>query len=279
MIIILSVALGCETETKYEEKEIDVLPVVLDDKYIITTFIDDPQFVHPAGMITHENNIIICNQKNNCLSIYDMSGTRLRDVGALGNAPLEFNKPTGITKDSNYFYVIDANNHRIQVIDFEFRFVKEYAIPNFADQNFSYFFDIALLNDEIYISSNAMKPDAHKLMYITDDNTWHSVSKDFIGYLFADDNTIYALDYLELFHNKEKNTAESGKSELYVLENESITKKFSLPYKNTFMDFLLIYNIFFFFFDINGEYILYYDNAFYISITELGTVYKIECAE
>lgn len=300
LIIILTLLFsGCNTQTNPEDRDIDIIKEEINNEYTISTLIEDPSNIYPAGIIFHSDKLLICNQKNNCISIYDLNGQKLQDIGTLGNGPLEFNKPTGITLDDSFYYIIDANNHRIQVIDHNFTYIKEIPIPNFADQNFSYFFDIAVGNEQIFLSSNAMKPDASKLISIVD-NAIVDISKDFIGFISYNDDKLYAIDYLELFRNGKNNTAVSGKSDFFILNNNKLVQSASLPYKNTFMDFL-VYNDLLYCIngafhrldvydqsgnyietlakfpehDVNSQYIMMYNDEFYITITEHGIVYKV----
>lgn len=299
-VIFMFLFSSCNTQTNPEGRDIEIIKSKLNDSYSISAFIEDPNNIYPAGIIYHDDKLLICNQKNNCISIYNLSGQKIQDIGTLGSGPLEFNKPTGITKDDSYYYIIDANNHRIQVIDYDYFYIKEIPIPNFADQNFSYFFDIAVSDEKIFLSSNAMKPDASKLISIANDDVV-DIAKDFIGFIYSDNRKIYAIDYLELFRNGKNNSAISGKSDFYILNDNQLIKSASLPYKNTFMDFL-VYNDLLYCIngafhrldvydqagnyvetlakfpkhDVSSQYIIMHDNIFYVTITEHGTVYKIE---
>lgn len=109
----------------------------------------------PNGIICRENDILICDVAANNIRILDLSGNKLSEIGKLGNAPLEFIRPTGIAQTDQYIYVIDSGNDRIQVLDHNFTFVYEIALPHFLSEE--YFIDIAVTAEEsICLSTNCL---------------------------------------------------------------------------------------------------------------------------
>ncbi len=81
-----------------------------------------------CGMIAFDNCIILVDNKNGQLLVADKNGDVKERVGKLGSAPLEFQKPTGITKDDQYVYVLDDGNSRVQILDHKLNYVKEFVI-------------------------------------------------------------------------------------------------------------------------------------------------------
>ena len=76
-------------------------------------------FNGPAGLAIQSNDrIVVVDQFNNRIQVFDPSGESLFNFGSLGSGDGELNLPCGITTDGNdNIIVLDSGNNRIQVFD------------------------------------------------------------------------------------------------------------------------------------------------------------------
>ena len=83
----------------------------------------DGMFKYPKGMaVTDKDEIVVADQLNDRVQVFDSNGTFLRFFGHQGENAGEFKHPFGIAinKDKNIF-VADNGNHRIQILIWEGR--------------------------------------------------------------------------------------------------------------------------------------------------------------
>jgi 3-phytase len=67
--------------------------------------------------------VIVTGKSTHRLDVYDGdSGARLREVGGKGSAPGSFDRPNGIAVAGDRLYVVERDNHRVQVL----------SLPDFA---------------------------------------------------------------------------------------------------------------------------------------------------
>ena len=76
--------------------------------------------------VDKDSNIYVSDSENNRILKFDSKGIFLVDVGCSGSNELEFDAPLGIcySKTNNLLYVCDRDNHRIQVLTTDLKFVK-----------------------------------------------------------------------------------------------------------------------------------------------------------
>ena len=69
--------------------------------------------------------LIATGKSSHRLTVYDAEdGTRLREFGGEGAGPGQFNRPNGIAVYGDYVFVVERDNHRVQVLQLpDFRFV------------------------------------------------------------------------------------------------------------------------------------------------------------
>ncbi|CAH3023248.1 unnamed protein product [Porites evermanni] len=83
----------------------------------------DGMFDFPRGVaVTDKDEILVADDCNNRVQVFDSNGTFLRSFGHKGENAGEFRRPDGIAvdKDGNIF-VADSHNHRIQIFSWEGR--------------------------------------------------------------------------------------------------------------------------------------------------------------
>jgi len=69
--------------------------------------------------------LIVTGKSSHRLSVYDAEdGTRLREFGSEGAGPGQFDRPNGIAVYGDYVFVVERDNHRVQVLSLpDFTFV------------------------------------------------------------------------------------------------------------------------------------------------------------
>ena len=78
---------------------------------------------HPVGCIPFKNMIFVSERDNNCVKVFDRSGTFLYKFGKQGNQNGQFNKPYLMHVDSsNNLLVCDFANSRVQQFSLDGRF-------------------------------------------------------------------------------------------------------------------------------------------------------------
>jgi DNA-binding beta-propeller fold protein YncE len=83
----------------------------------------------PSGLaFTSDGKIIVADDFNHRIQIYNSDGTLQQCFGEKGSAPGQFCYPKGIAlDDENRIYVADCWNHRIQVFDGEGKFIRSFG--------------------------------------------------------------------------------------------------------------------------------------------------------
>ena len=99
----------------------------------------DGMFKYPKGVaVTDKNEIVVADQLNNRVQVFDSNGTFLRFFGHQGENAGEFKHPFGIAinKDKNIF-VADYGNHRIQILSWEGRHLDSFGGQGSLDSQLS----------------------------------------------------------------------------------------------------------------------------------------------
>ena len=77
----------------------------------------------PASCIPYKNKFLVTDRNNNCIKVFDQSGTFMYKFGNLGNQDGELNIPTSLLLDSsNNLLVCDFKNNRVQQFSLDGRF-------------------------------------------------------------------------------------------------------------------------------------------------------------
>ncbi len=105
----------------------------------------------PSGIVIDKNkNIIVADEFNHRLQIYDDAGNLINSFGRKGNGSGEFYYPKGIAVDSEgAFYVADCWNHRIQKFSPDWRFLSSFGSYGDAPGSFNEPYDIAIIERQV----------------------------------------------------------------------------------------------------------------------------------
>ena len=107
----------------------------------------------PVGIATYENNVYVVDSKQNTVQKFDNDGKLILNWGEFGVENSQFNKPQGITIDSNgIVYVADSKNHRIQTFTSDGEFLSSFGAYGSNDGKLKIPVDVAISEDFIYIS-------------------------------------------------------------------------------------------------------------------------------
>jgi len=108
---------------------------------------------YPTSCIFYKNMFLVADGGNNCIKVFNQSGTFLYKFGKQGNQGGQFKLPYGMLLDSfNNLLVCDINNHRVQQFSLDGRFTGK-TITDLPDPT-----GIATAPDEsILVASTAKK--------------------------------------------------------------------------------------------------------------------------
>ena len=107
------------------------------DNHCIEVFREDGTFVrqigagqlkHPWNVTMNHQQVYIADTHNNRISIYTMQGQLVHHIGERGSGPGQFKQPSAVTlSPDGDMYVADFYNHRIQVLDANGQFKREFG--------------------------------------------------------------------------------------------------------------------------------------------------------
>ena len=123
-----------------------------------TNFEDGPT-LSPGGMaLADDGSLFITSCEHGCVTKYSSNGVLLKTQGKPGNKPNEYKNPGGISikTATREVFVCDKSNHRVQVLDENLEYLREFSIDLTAEG----FTNLSEPTD-ILISS-------HGSLYITD---------------------------------------------------------------------------------------------------------------
>jgi len=101
--------------------------------------------------------VFITNTKHHVVSVFDTDGRFIKNLGARGKEPGEFNFPTQIAIDSiGRLYVVDSGNFRVQIIDQDGKAIKEFGSIGMRYGQFARPKGIAVSPEGILFVSDAM---------------------------------------------------------------------------------------------------------------------------
>ena len=109
------------------------------------------QLAFPRAVAANSHDDLIVSEYGSVerIQVFSANGATLRyALGKAGNGPGEFNRPEGLTVDTNdAIYVADSCNHRIQVFDAHGKFVREFGKAGSGPGELSYPYDVAVGRD------------------------------------------------------------------------------------------------------------------------------------
>jgi len=97
------------------------------------------QFNQPIDVaVDSTNRIIVVENGNHRIQIFDSTGTHIQSFGSSGTANGQFNGPTGVAVDSNdRIIVADFNNDRVQIFDSAGTFITRFGSSGSGDGQFN----------------------------------------------------------------------------------------------------------------------------------------------
>ena len=171
----------------------------------------------PAGIISIGDNILVTSRADNSILILDSSGKHIKTIGRTGNGPLEFINPSGMATHGGNLYVVDSGNSRIQILNSSYEYIDSLPIEPLSKVNSSDYTDIAVDSmGTVYLTTNNLFAEKAKV-YIVKEDGITTTSQNLHGYLFADEDDIWAINTLVLYETKDKYGASTGKSSLYKI--------------------------------------------------------------
>ena len=124
---------------------------------------DHGMFKYPRGVaVTNKDEIVVADEYNNRVQVFDSNGTFLRSFGDVGENAGQFNHPDGVAidKDGNIF-VADRDNHRVQIFSREGKHVGSFGGKGSLDSQLSDPWGLSLV-----ITGNVVTPDGVFVMKI-----------------------------------------------------------------------------------------------------------------
>ena len=108
--------------TEYDNQRIQV--ITQEGETIIMFGDSGPEKLnYPSNCIPYKNMFLVSDSDNNCIKVFDQSGTFLYKFGKIGNPDGKFLMPRGLLLDSsNNLLVCDCYNNRVQQFSLDGRF-------------------------------------------------------------------------------------------------------------------------------------------------------------
>jgi len=94
--------------------------LVFDRNFVFKFAFGENQLTSPTYIAIDDNNgqVYVTDVKTHTVEVFDLNGTLIRTIGALGRGPGQFFSPQGLTVDrEGRLFVADTLNARIQVFD------------------------------------------------------------------------------------------------------------------------------------------------------------------
>lgn len=194
------------------------------------------------GMLALDKHMILVDYKNGQLIVVDENRNVIDRVGEFGSAPLEFQKPTGVTKDEQYIYVLDDGNSRVQLLDHRLNYVKEFNLDKSELDPGISFEDIEVDGEGmIYISGSFLtNPGVLVLNGKTGEQAFQGIN--FSGFLAVEEGQVLGLSCGQLYLPKEDPISfgiGTGECIAITCSPKESKKAYALEGINTFSDFLI----------------------------------------
>ncbi len=195
---------------------------------------EDIDLSQPKGITAINKGIVVVDSGNNRLIFLDDDGNYIKSIGNIGNGPLEFLDPTGITIDkNNNIYVIDNGNRRIQILNENGDYLDSIMLREFSKmRKESYLSDIAVdEKNRIYFSTCCLEQEFAHIYSIDTNNKIEKIGSNKYGYLISGSSNIFFSQQLELKYEDNKIIAQSGKNSFYKIKDSKLIKEYKLPTK------------------------------------------------
>ena len=258
--------LDVDVEGLSEKDAMDKAYAIVDERYPVTSidFKEEDRIVDQVDLSKADiklladfratgDEIVVLDQEDNNIKVFDREGNLLKSVGKLGSGNMEFKIPTAFFFDQadKLYYILDNGNRRIVVIDEDFNFVKNIEVKTFKDKWNSDIFDsIVLYKDKIYLSEAYGSEKTMAIISIDMDGNEKLYDQKFGGFLKVVDDKLYAIEQIRGFKFGKKVDTELGSHEyqiwpscadaMYLVEEDKMKKLYDLPNLASFTDMLKI---------------------------------------
>lgn len=170
----------------------------------------------PGGICIYNNNIYVCDTKNNCIVKLSKDLEMLESYGTLGRESGNFSGPMDITFSGDCFYVLDNGNSRVQKFSADFEYQETYDLEYLASRQGSGLYISIAVDKEGIIYVSTISPDTRDgYIFYWDHDTWNKLGENVIGYLCEGDGKVYFANIMEF---EGKMTIQSGKNVLYEID-------------------------------------------------------------
>jgi tripartite motif-containing protein 2/3/tripartite motif-containing protein 71 len=126
----------------------------------------------PWGVaINQRGEVVVTEEGSHCVSMFSLSGVKLRSFGTAGSGPGQFNHPREVAMDGEgNFLIVDSFNHRIQKFTPEGRCLRSLGTKGSGHLQFNCPTGIAFnpSNNKIYIGDT----DNHRVQVLNSDLTF-----------------------------------------------------------------------------------------------------------
>jgi DNA-binding beta-propeller fold protein YncE len=289
IVVITYLLVACN---KQEEKikQIEVGSIIKNTIHKEIFVSQDEHLNEPLGIVSANSMIYVVCKGSDTICQYDYDGNFINELGKSGNGKGEFLSPVAIVADSlGNLYIAEEGNSRVQVIDSEGNYIKEYPIKG-LDVFGCYLLDIELNNlNDIYISFKTFDKKTAKVLKINSDGSSKMLGSELCGIMGNNtekSNLIFAQTY-----NVDDNRVYTGDTFLAKIENNNVSKWYGLPYSYTPTDIVMSDEKLYMYsysmnkldaFSLEGEYIetIYKGDLddssmgfYYLGINEIGDIY------
>lgn len=240
IIGMLLTIVGCSFSK--EKNDNDSAPQELNlsiaEDYVLFSNSDD---VVPYGVAVLKNSAVICDMESNCLREFDFYGNEIRRVGKLGNENGEFIKPSGLAYCDEKFYVVDTGNNRIQILNADFEYQRNYTLNELKDSSDDIFYsDIAVCeNGMISVLTNSVLKENARVNQSDFNGSLQMTSYVMSGYTCCEKDRLYYTNTFELVESDSSCDAIIQESSLYECVNNKLNEIFKFPYKYGPTDFVV----------------------------------------
>ena len=104
----------------------------IDDEEIVVSFREvlEENFdgSWPSCAVFNGEHLLVTDELRNIISVFNPQGDLVKTIGGPGNGEIQFNRPSGITIDSDYnVYIADTLNQRIQKLSPDLAFIQSWG--------------------------------------------------------------------------------------------------------------------------------------------------------
>lgn len=93
---------------------------------------NDAILIKYISMVYQKGNKFLVSHGNNRLSVFDMEGNYLHDIGSKGEGPTNFVSINGVTLHNDLIYIHETKN-RIKAYDWQGKFIQKMELPEKVD--------------------------------------------------------------------------------------------------------------------------------------------------